>query len=196
MRKPHVGDRETNLATLRPCGVRVALYQIAEKLGGKEKVFPIRTEYDKPSDDARRNILVVDDEELVIDFVASTLAQANYQVITANGPDLAILASRHYQRTVHLLLTHYQMPGTTGTELAKALTKDRPEIRVLVMSGRDRDQITPPENARFIQKPFASAALLDLVAEILSTVVDLPEKVPVQRELGKPSNEDRTAGRA
>jgi DNA-binding NtrC family response regulator len=130
----------------------------------------------EPTKGRKETILVVDDDEIVLDYAASLLGRANYQVITAHGPEHAIFAARHYRGTVHLLLTDYQMPGTTGTEFAKALTKDWPEIRVLVMSGRDRDEITLPENARFIQKPFARPVLLDLVGEILSTAADLPER--------------------
>ncbi len=150
----------------------------------------------EPTKDRKETILVVDDDEIVLDYAASLLTGANYHVMAAHGPGRAAYLAEDYSRTIDLLLTDYQMPDVDGVELADGLTKGRPNLRVLVMSGRDRDEITLPENARFIQKPFASAALLDLVAEILSTAAELPEKVPVQREPGKSSSEARKVGRA
>ena len=56
-------------------------------------------------------------------------------MISAQTPEEALrLAGRHGE-TIHLLLTDIVMPRMNGFELAKALTAERPGIKVLYMSG-------------------------------------------------------------
>jgi DNA-binding NtrC family response regulator len=63
------------------------------------------------------------------------------------------------------------MPGMTGLEVAEKLFARRPDIKVLFMSGyADNAMIqkaTSARNANFLQKPFAPAALVAKVREIL-----------------------------
>lgn len=139
---------------------------------------------------SRRTILVVDDDEIVLDYVASVLTGAGYHVMTAHGPELALYVAEHYPGGCDLLVTDYQMPNVDGIELAKRLIETWPTLAVLVMSGRDRDEIPLPKNAGFIQKPFRPSDLLTLVVEFISTS-DLPDRLPIQSELEPRSNEKR-----
>jgi len=145
----------------------------------------------EPTKGRKETILVVDDDPIVLDYVSLVACRSGYSVLGAKSGEVAVKLSQTCG-TIDLLLTDFEMaPGMNGVATARRITAARPSTRVLVMSGRDRDQINLPENMRFIQKPFASAALLDLVAEIL-----LPSKVPVHRQQAKPSSEDRKEGRA
>ena len=122
----------------------------------------------------KETVLVVDDQELVLDCVATVLTGANYHVMTAHGPELALYIAEHYQQPIHLLLTDYQMPDVSGVELAQVLLGNRSQLRVLVMSGRDREEVPLDSGWSFIQKPFRNDALLTLIADILSTVTSVP----------------------
>ena len=64
------------------------------------------------------------------------------------------------------------MPGMGGRRLAEALTKARPGIKVLCMSGYTDDAVLrhgPPEGrAPFLQKPFSRMDLARKVREALA----------------------------
>jgi FixJ family two-component response regulator len=63
------------------------------------------------------------------------------------------------------------MPGMTGQELTAKLLKNRPEIRVLYMSGYSEraatDSTRGDSSLRLLAKPFSRWALLRAVHEIL-----------------------------
>ncbi len=84
-------------------------------------------------------ILLIDDDALIVTVLKSLLESLGHAVICAdNAPD-AELAFSVYGR-VELLLSDYNLPGTTGLVLAKRFTERRPELRVILMSGEDLKQ--------------------------------------------------------
>jgi FixJ family two-component response regulator len=63
------------------------------------------------------------------------------------------------------------MPGLSGGQLAERLAAERPDLKVVYISGYPEDAIAhhgvlSPEKV-FLQKPFSPAALLDKVREVL-----------------------------
>jgi CheY-like chemotaxis protein len=116
-------------------------------------------------------IMVVEDEEPVRSLARRLLTAKGYTVLTAaSGPDaLAQLAGR--SGTVHLLLTDVVMPGMGGRQLAERLRLDRPDIKVLFVSGYsdndvlERGVVEP--GAPFLPKPFTAEALLLQVRDVL-----------------------------
>ncbi|MDQ2762131.1 MAG: response regulator, partial [Pseudomonadota bacterium] len=78
--------------------------------------------------------LVVDDENLVRMTTADMLADLGYKVIEAtSGEEAMRLINDGVQ--FDLLVTDHLMPGMTGTDLAYAVRKLRPERAVLIVSG-------------------------------------------------------------
>ena len=63
------------------------------------------------------------------------------------------------------------MPGLTGSEVAAMVTRVRPKIRVLYMSGYPESVVTfngsIQPGIRLVSKPFVAADLLDLVRSTL-----------------------------
>ena len=73
-------------------------------------------------------------------------------------------------RAVGLLLTDVMLPGQTGVELATQLREQRPDLKVVYMSGNvsdpaARDSVVLP-GTRFLAKPFSRAALLDVIRSL------------------------------
>jgi two-component system cell cycle sensor histidine kinase/response regulator CckA len=155
-----------------------------------------RLEQKSRQEQAAISILVADDEEIVRDFVAELLNHRGYEVLVASNATAALNKARMHDGLIHLVLTDYEMGAINGCQLATQLMSEGFDVKVLIMSGRDRDEITLPERAQFIQKPFAPAVLLGLVSEMLSTVANAPERLTVQREQGEPSKEKRKASGA
>jgi len=116
-------------------------------------------------------ILLVEDEESLRAIARETLENHGYRVLEAlGGPEAIEIAKRHAE-AIHLLLTDVVMPGVNGRALAEALTADRPEMRVLYMSGYTDDVIARSgvleSGILLIEKPFAAVALLGRVREAL-----------------------------
>ena len=73
---------------------------------------------------------------------------------------------------IELLLTDMVMPeGMSGRELADTLRAERPELKVIFMSGYSVDILRKDfelsEGWQFIQKPFRQEALARLIRECL-----------------------------
>jgi two-component system, cell cycle sensor histidine kinase and response regulator CckA len=115
-------------------------------------------------------ILLVEDERAVRTFAARVLRSKGYEVIEATtGEEALAVAAKHGGR-IHLLLTDLVMPRMNGRELALALTRTSPTLRVLFMSGYTDEalmhEVEEPE-VSFLHKPFGPAALAEKVRSLL-----------------------------
>jgi CheY-like chemotaxis protein len=115
-------------------------------------------------------ILVVEDAEEIRRLVCGMLALQGYHCLAAaDGVDALQLIEIDTQ-PVHLLLTDMVMPKMMGSELARHVSRLRPEIRILLMSGFSDDPLVRSFEhlpAIFIAKPFTSAALCAKVRQAL-----------------------------
>jgi DNA-binding NtrC family response regulator len=115
----------------------------------------------------KATILVVDDDEIVRDYVSGILLRHGYSVMKAESGLAAIAKSREHIGPIHLLISDLQMPRMSGIQLGRDLVQERPETRVLIMSGCDPDGLNFHDDWLFIQKPFCADDLCQVVAEIL-----------------------------
>ncbi len=136
---------------------------------------PLPTAAEAPRAMNRRHggetVLVVEDEDLVLDVATRILSRHGYHVLGARGGAQALEQIRTHRGVIHLLLTDVVMPGLTGAEVAAMVTKIRPKIRVLYMSGYPEAVVTSngviQPGIRLVSKPFVAADLLDLVRSTL-----------------------------
>lgn len=124
-----------------------------------------------PPSAAGETILLVEDEDSVRSLAARTLRRAGYTVIeSCNGGEALLLCERH-EGVIDLLLTDVVMPRMSGREVAERLTRMRPDMLVLFMSGYTADVIARhgilEEGQLFLEKPFTPAGLSARVREVL-----------------------------
>ena len=116
-------------------------------------------------------VLVVEDEGAVRDQAVLVLASYGYTVLDAADGQAALEVSRSYAGPIDLLLTDVIMPGLNGRELAEQLQAERPETRVLYMSGYAGDAIEShgvhAQGLAFLAKPFTLEDLLRKVRNVL-----------------------------
>ena len=113
-------------------------------------------------------ILVVEDEPFVRDLIRYILETAGYAVLTAADGEQALQVSRKFPTTIHLLVSDVLMPKLGGMELCEQILRERPALKVLLMSGTVVEQ--PREGVAFLRKPFRAEILRDHVRRLLPAV--------------------------
>jgi len=120
----------------------------------------------------QETVLLVEDEDGVRNFVRAMLEKQGYTVLVAADTEEALSLGANSPDRIDLLLTDVIMPRMNGPELAERISKLRPGLIVLFMSGytdrtiRLHDQFG--DGANFIQKPFTTNSLAQKVRELLS----------------------------
>jgi PAS domain S-box-containing protein len=116
-------------------------------------------------------ILLVEDDRAVRLLVKRVLDRQGYKIIEAqNGGDAVMMAER-YEGTIDLLISDVVMPLMSGPDVAAHITKTRPDIKVMFVSGYTDDMISDrvgKQGFRFLPKPFNTATLLRDVARALN----------------------------
>jgi PAS domain S-box-containing protein len=125
-----------------------------------------------PSRTARgETILLVEDEEALRSAARRILDAAGYTVLTAKDGNDALLTAAQYVGDVHLLLTDVVMPHMSGVALADKLSKVRPMLKVLYMSGYADNAVVEHcvlvAGTHFVSKPFTREDLTRQVREVL-----------------------------
>ncbi len=112
---------------------------------------------------------MVEDEPAQRAQTRQMLERNGYTVVDAGDGEGAIALSKGYEGHIDLLLTNVVMPTMQGTELADAITTQRPGIVVVYMS-RYALAAFGDIDARpiaFIEKPFEEEQLLEVLQQHL-----------------------------
>ncbi|UCF64175.1 MAG: PAS domain S-box protein [bacterium] len=119
----------------------------------------------------KETILLVEDEDMVRDLAVRILEENGYQVLASSRGEKALELSKNFQQAIDLMITDIVMPGMGGKKLAKKIKKDRPDLKVLFISGYTDEIISQQgvleEGTHFLQKPFLPQKLLSQIREIL-----------------------------
>jgi two-component system cell cycle sensor histidine kinase/response regulator CckA len=79
--------------------------------------------------------------------------------------------ARSHAGDLHLLMTDVILPGMNGLSLAEQLRRDRPDLKVLFVSGFTENVVSPEgtlgAGSGFLQKPFSHEQLHQKLSDIL-----------------------------
>jgi len=123
-----------------------------------------------PSQRATETVLIVEDDEGVRVVASRILREQGYTVLEARRASEARRIWEKHGPNVDLLLTDVVMPDTNGPRLAEELTRDRPDLRVLFMSGYPgAGGLVGPQGVPLtcLEKPFTPNSLAAKVREML-----------------------------
>ena len=116
-------------------------------------------------------VLLVEDEVSVRAVSRAALQTYGYTVLEAGGPLEAIELSRAHDGDIAVLVTDVVMPRLNGRRLAELLQPERPEMRVLYVSGYTDDTIVRQgvldNEVNFLQKPYTPGSLAEKVRAVL-----------------------------
>ncbi len=131
-----------------------------------------------PPSNSDTTILFADDDGQIQRFVAALLHKCGYNVILARDGNEALKKACEFDGIIHLLLSDVDMPGMTGIELAIQLNKERPNTKILLISGLPTGMLVLNNGWSFLPKPFMPEMLRDRIRDCLSeqptTAKDLP----------------------
>jgi len=116
-------------------------------------------------------ILLAEDDDQVRAVACGILRRCGYTVIEARNAGEALMYSEGYGHVIHLLISDVVMPQISGPDLAKRLAIERPEMKVLYVSGYTDDSIVRhgvlAAHTSYLQKPITPGALASKVRELL-----------------------------
>jgi len=120
-------------------------------------------------------ILLVDDEVNFIFGTERMLKQLGYQVISRTDPLEALQLFRSDPELFNLIITDQTMPHMNGTQLARELTRIRPDIPVILCTGNDTSSSSDPDDtgepAEFITelalKPLIRGEIASMIRRVL-----------------------------
>ena len=121
----------------------------------------------------RGTILVVEDEEMLREFVGSVLESCGHRVLfAANGVEALDVWARE-KDGIDVLLTDVVMPESiSGWQLAHRLRAERPELKVVYTSGYSPELIggdfEQETNRVFLAKPYHSDRLAQIVSDCMA----------------------------
>jgi CheY-like chemotaxis protein len=117
-------------------------------------------------------VLVVEDETAVRDLVVDVLGELGYRALeAADGPSgLKLLQS---DIRIDLLVTDVGLPGLNGRQLADAARRQRPNLKVLFMTGYAENATIAngflEPGMQMITKPFPIEALATRIRDMIGT---------------------------
>lgn len=120
----------------------------------------------------QRHILVVDDDELVSEYLCALLEAESYDVTVLNEPAAALKYFKQHPDDFDLIVTDQIMPGLTGVEIAQSILAVRPDLPILLITGYS-EKISA-ENAQsfglsgFFPKPINENLFLDKVSHLVT----------------------------
>jgi nitrogen-specific signal transduction histidine kinase/CheY-like chemotaxis protein len=116
------------------------------------------------------SVLLVEDEEALRGIAKRILEHSGYRVSVAESAETAMRNLETFG-DIDLLVTDVILPGMNGRSLSDTLTRWRPGLKTLYISGHTEDAILHhgvlAEGIAFLQKPFTGQALTRKVREVL-----------------------------
>ncbi len=118
-------------------------------------------------------ILVAEDNRQVRHLTERILRRLGYRVLSASDGEEALVVANGYSEDIDLLLTDVLMPKMNGRELADQFTAQRPDSRVLYMSGwpdKELERHGVSMAVDLVPKPFTPGDLGHMVRAVLDRV--------------------------
>jgi two-component system cell cycle sensor histidine kinase/response regulator CckA len=118
-------------------------------------------------------ILVVEDEELMREFVVTVLGQRGYRVLVARDGEEAVKMYSEKMNAIHLVLSDFGLPKIDGWEACRRMKQVNQNVKVILASGyldpRMKAEILEGGIQGFIGKPYSPHEILKRIREALDS---------------------------
>ncbi len=116
------------------------------------------------------NVLLVEDEDAVRMFGARALRNKGYTVLEATSGEGAIEVLNNAKVDIDIIISDVMMPGMDGPTLIRLIREDRPNMKVIMISGYSEETIRGDfggdDQVHFLPKPFSLNELATKVKEV------------------------------
>jgi len=142
--------------------------------------FPLATAKAEPSEEAitpapdmkKRNVLIVDDEEVVRGLLTGVLVSQGFTVLEARDGFEAVSVFESRPSSIDLVILDMIMPGMKGEEVLRRFREISGEVKVIVSSGymteEQREKLQEYGVDGFLDKPYSDAEAINKVRQVLS----------------------------
>lgn len=142
----------------------------------------------------QKQILVVDDEEMIVDVCRRVLTNEGYDVFGARSAEEALKSFSSVR--IHLAVMDMLMPGMNGLEAYPILKKRHPDLLGILITGHGTmdTAIQAMEHgfSAFIRKPFTPVELIHVVKDAFHGR-NSRKKTPVSKRLFPSISWDRNS---
>jgi CheY-like chemotaxis protein len=122
--------------------------------------------------DAKKVILLVDDEKPIVDVCSKMLSHLGYDVLEARDGRTAIDLFQQNVDNIDVVMLDMRMPGMNGAMVYDRLIQIKPDVKVLLFSGYFENEqirkILENSNTDLIQKPVRLIHLSEKLKAILA----------------------------
>ena len=127
-----------------------------------------------PTCPAKKVILCIDDDDVILRYEKALLERNGYDVLTAKSGEqgLRLVAMCHCDA----VLLDYEMPGMRGHEVASEIKLRRPDLVIILLSGSEVPTQALALVDAFLLKLETSRELLPIIAELCSRSPDPKRK--------------------
>jgi two-component system chemotaxis response regulator CheY len=121
------------------------------------------------------NVLVVDDQQMMRDFIAARLRELGIHQVALAASATEALKQLHEEK-FDLIISDWIMPDMTGLDLVKAVRghpvlKKMPIIMASTWPGRDQMEMAKAEGVNhYLVKPFQTVQLRDSLQDLFGTL--------------------------
>ena len=122
---------------------------------------------ENPTLDREVVVLLAEHDPVVRVMLVKLLKQGGYDLLVAEDGQEALQQSAEHKGRIDILVADVQMPGMTGSDLAREIRGSRPEIRFLLLSASEQGLLVLDSTWHFLQKPFLPKALLERIVDVI-----------------------------
>lgn len=137
------------------------------------KVIPAektKTQEDEYKCSGDETILVIEDGEMVRNFVKTVLERCGYKVITANDGKEGLDTYIANMNTIDIVVLDLTMPNMSGQTVFEEMLKIKSNVKVIISSGQSNGELRDGVLSKakgYIHKPYEVSTLIDTVRAIL-----------------------------
>jgi CheY-like chemotaxis protein len=115
-------------------------------------------------------ILIAEDDSIIRNLIHLMLVREGYAVLAASDGQEALEILDKFKDPIHLILTDVRMPRMDGWTFAEVVRQERPDAKIIVMSGETATMIGEENTAdAFLRKPFIPPTLLQCIQRVLAS---------------------------
>jgi len=122
---------------------------------------------ERPAASRQKNILLVDDEQVIRDIGKQLLELLGFPVLTASDGTGALEVLREHMEEISAVLLDMTMPGLSGKEIVILMRRINPDLDIVICSGYGEERVEQEFEgcgiAGILHKPYSSEDLAGLL---------------------------------